>query len=109
MRQRWGKGRFLASLATLDHTWQGMDILAASKVVMSLAWLRPEGNPLKYNLVQVSLDLSGSHGNNGSLNRGCRSSFKASKALEQIKAQETTVRMELEGNSTYCIVTIFVS
>lgn len=90
----WDKGRegsFPASLATLAH----ISILHkghgyASKVV-SLAGLEQEGNLHRYNLVQVSLDLAGSHGNNGNSTKGSRSSFKASKALMQIKAQEITV------------------
>ena len=53
-----------------------MDILAASKVVVFLAWIGQEGNPLRCNVVQVSLDLSGNHGNNISSNKGSRSSFK---------------------------------
>lgn len=66
-----------------------MDPSATSKTVVSLTGLGQEGNLLKYTLVQVSLDLGGSHGNNDNSNKGSRSSFKASKALVQIKAQET--------------------
>lgn len=72
-----------------------MNVPATSKVVVSLAWLGQEGHSLKYNVAQVSLDLSVRHGNNNSSNRGSRNSFKASKTLEQIKAQETTMRVEL--------------
>lgn len=86
-----------------------MNAPATSKVVVPLAWLGQEGNSLKYNVVQVSLDLSVSHGNNSGSNRGSRSSFKASKALEQIKAQETTMRVELGGDSIYYMVAMFVS
>lgn len=68
-----------------------------------------EGNPLSCNVVQVSLDLSGNHGNNISSNKGSRSSFKEPKVLEQIKAQETTVRAELGDNSIYYMVVLFVS